>query len=105
MARPPGPRLTRSAVMRRIEHWISGSETAASSTRTGPVWNPATGEQQAEVVLAEAADVDAAVQAGRKAFDEWREFSVVRRARIMFAFRDLVERHSAELARLVTDEH
>ncbi|MGH8892666.1 MAG: CoA-acylating methylmalonate-semialdehyde dehydrogenase [Actinomycetes bacterium] len=91
--------------MRKIEHWIGGAETTGSSTRTAPVWNPATGVQQAEVVLAEPADVDAAVQAGRKAFDEWREVSVVRRARIMFAFRDLVERHSAELARLVTDEH
>ena len=91
--------------MKRIEHWIGGAETAGSSTRTAPVWDPATGRQQAEVVLAEPADVDAAVQAGRKAFDEWREVSVVRRARVMFAFRDLVERHSAELARLVSAEH
>jgi malonate-semialdehyde dehydrogenase (acetylating) / methylmalonate-semialdehyde dehydrogenase len=91
--------------MKRIEHWIGGAETSGSSTRTAPVWDPATGRQQAEVVLAEPADVDAAVQAGRKAFEEWREVSVVRRARIMFAFRDLVERHSAELARLVSAEH
>ncbi|HEX6935670.1 MAG TPA: CoA-acylating methylmalonate-semialdehyde dehydrogenase [Actinomycetes bacterium] len=91
--------------MRKIEHWISGGETSGSSTRTAPFWNPATGEQQAEVVLAEAADVDAAVKSGAKAFEEWREFSVVRRARVMFAFRDLVERHSAELARMVSDEH
>jgi malonate-semialdehyde dehydrogenase (acetylating)/methylmalonate-semialdehyde dehydrogenase len=91
--------------MRRIEHWIGGSETAGSSTRTAPVWNPATGEQQAEVLLGGHAEVDAAVQAGAKAFDEWRDVSVVRRARIMFAFRDLVDRHSGELARLVSDEH
>jgi malonate-semialdehyde dehydrogenase (acetylating)/methylmalonate-semialdehyde dehydrogenase len=91
--------------MRKIEHWIGGGETAGSSTRTAPVWDPATGSQQAEVLLAEPADVDASVQAGRKAFEEWREVSVVRRARIMFAFRDLVERHSAELARLVSAEH
>src|SRR5436189_271837 len=49
--------------MRKIEHWIGGSETSGASTRTAPVWNPATGEQQAEVVLAETADVDAAVAA------------------------------------------
>ncbi len=91
--------------MRKIEHWIGGSETSGASTRTAPVWNPATGEQQAEVVLAEAADVDAAVAAAGKAWDEWRDVAVVRRARIMFAFRDLVEKHSAELARLVADEH
>ena len=64
--------------MRKIEHWIGGSETSGASTRTAPVWNPATGEQQAEVVLAEAADVDAAVAAAGKAFDEWRDVSVVR---------------------------
>ena len=91
--------------MRKIEHWIGGSETMGASTRTAPVWNPATGEQQAEVLLAEAADVDAAVAAAGKAWDEWRDVAVVRRARIMFAFRDLVEKHSAELARLVADEH
>ncbi len=91
--------------MRKIEHWIGGSATSGASTRTAPVWNPATGEQQAEVVLAEPADVDAAVAAAGKAFDEWRDVSVVKRARVMFAFRDLVERHSQELARLVAFEH
>jgi malonate-semialdehyde dehydrogenase (acetylating)/methylmalonate-semialdehyde dehydrogenase len=91
--------------MRRIEHWIGGSETSGSSTRTAPVWNPATGVQQAEVVLAEAADVDAAVAAAGKAFEEWRDVSVVKRARVMFAFRELVERHSGELARIIADEH
>ncbi len=91
--------------MRKIEHWIGGSETTGASTRTAPVWNPATGEQQAEVLLAETADVDAAVAAAGKAFEEWRDVSVVKRARVMFAFRELVERHSDELAKLVSDEH
>ncbi|HEX7187508.1 MAG TPA: CoA-acylating methylmalonate-semialdehyde dehydrogenase [Actinomycetes bacterium] len=91
--------------MRKIEHWIGGSETSGVSTRTASVWNPATGEQQAEVALAEPADVDAAVAAAGKAFEEWRDVSVVKRARVMFAFRDLVERHSQELARLVAFEH
>jgi malonate-semialdehyde dehydrogenase (acetylating)/methylmalonate-semialdehyde dehydrogenase len=91
--------------MRRVEHWIAGAETSGASMRTAPVWDPATGHQQAEVVLGEPADVDAAVQAGRKAFDEWREVSVVRRARVMFAFRDLVERHAAEIARAISSEH
>src|SRR6266550_919896 len=39
--------------MRTIQHWIAGSETTGASTRWGPVWNPATGEQQAQVALAE----------------------------------------------------
>ncbi|MCP2329489.1 malonate-semialdehyde dehydrogenase (acetylating)/methylmalonate-semialdehyde dehydrogenase [Hamadaea flava] len=91
--------------MRTIEHWINGAETAGTSTRTAPVWNPATGRQQAEVRLAEKADVDAAVQAAAAAFETWQDVSVVRRARVMFAFRELVSRHADELARLVADEH
>src|SRR5687768_13752760 len=91
--------------MRKIEHWIGGVESSGASTRTGPVWNPATGEQQAEVVLAETADVDAAVQAAAKAFDDWRDVGVVRRARVMFKLRELIERHIDELAGIVADEH
>jgi len=91
--------------MRTIPHWIAGSETTGSSTRYGPVWNPATGTQQAQVVLAEPADIDAAVAVAAKAFTEWRDVSVVRRARVMFAFRDLVERHLDGLAELIADEH
>jgi malonate-semialdehyde dehydrogenase (acetylating)/methylmalonate-semialdehyde dehydrogenase len=91
--------------MRTIQHWIAGSETTGASTRFGPVYNPATGEQQAQVALAEPADVDAAVAAARKAFGEWREVSLIRRARVMFALRDLVERHLDELAGIVADEH
>src|SRR6266436_1338714 len=90
---------------RTIQHWIAGSETTGASTRWGPVWNPATGEQQAQVALAEPADVDAAVAAASKAWQEWRDVSVIRRARVMFALRDLIERHLDEISVLVADEH
>ena len=91
--------------MHTIQHWIAGTETTGASRRHGPVWNPATGTQQAQVALAEPADIDAAVAAAAKAFEEWRDVSLVRRARVMFAFRDLVERHLDDLAELVADEH
>jgi malonate-semialdehyde dehydrogenase (acetylating)/methylmalonate-semialdehyde dehydrogenase len=91
--------------MRTIPHWIAGSETTGASTRFGPVYNPATGAQQAQVALATPADVDAAVQAARKAFDGWRDASLTRRARVMFAMRDLVERHLDELSEMIADEH
>src|SRR6201986_2475970 len=91
--------------MRTIQHWISGSETTGASTRWGPVWNPATGEQGARAARAEPADVDAAVAAAAKAWQEWRDVSVIRRARIMFALRDLIERHLDEISVLVADEH
>ncbi len=91
--------------MRTIQHWIAGAETTGASTRFGPVWNPATGQQQAQVALAEPADVDAAVAAAAKAFEQWRDVSLIRRARVMFALRDLIERHTDELAELLADEH
>jgi len=91
--------------VRTVQHWIAGSETTGVSTRFGPVYNPATGKEQAQVALATAADVDAAVQAAAKAFDAWRDVSLVRRARVMFALRDLIERHLDELSGIVADEH
>ena len=69
------------------------------------MWNPATGAQQAEVVLAEPADVDAAVQAAARAFLDWGDSSVSRRTKALFAFRELVNRHLDELAGILTDEH
>lgn len=75
------------------------------SSRTAPVWNPATGEHQADVLLAEAADVDTAVRAARAALPDWADTSVMRRSRLMFAFRNLVEKHVDELARIVSLEH
>ncbi|MEA2271010.1 MAG: malonate-semialdehyde dehydrogenase (acetylating) / methylmalonate-semialdehyde dehydrogenase, partial [Solirubrobacteraceae bacterium] len=86
-----------TTALETVQHVIAGQETAGASTRTAPVWNPATGEHQAHVLLAEAADVDAAVQAARKAFAAWGETSVTRRARVMFAFRALVEKHTDDL--------
>ena len=91
--------------MKTIEHWIGGANTAGASTRTADVWNPATGQVQARVVLADSADVDAAVQSAKKAYESWFDVSVTRRARIMFAFRELVDRNLDELARIVSAEH
>jgi malonate-semialdehyde dehydrogenase (acetylating) / methylmalonate-semialdehyde dehydrogenase len=90
---------------RTIRHRIGGEETSGSSSRTSPVWDPATGEQQAEVLLAEPADVDAAVAAAHAAFAEWSEASLSRRAKVMFAFRELLHRNVEELARIVSSEH
>jgi malonate-semialdehyde dehydrogenase (acetylating)/methylmalonate-semialdehyde dehydrogenase len=94
-----------TTTLRSIRHRIGGRETSGTSTRTAPVYDPATGEQQAEVLLADAADVDAAVQAAKRAFDTWGDVSVTRRARVMFKFRDLVERNMDELTRIISSEH
>ncbi|TDO47117.1 malonate-semialdehyde dehydrogenase (acetylating)/methylmalonate-semialdehyde dehydrogenase [Kribbella sp. VKM Ac-2527] len=91
--------------MRTIEHWIGGASTSGASSRRGRVWNPATGEQQAEVVLASAADVDTAVQAAKRAFDSWSQSSLSQRTKVLFAFRELVNARVRELAEIVSDEH
>jgi malonate-semialdehyde dehydrogenase (acetylating) / methylmalonate-semialdehyde dehydrogenase len=90
---------------RVIAHRIGGEETRGASSRTSPVYDPATGEVQAEVVLAEPGDVDAAVAAAREAFAEWSQASLSRRAKVMFAFRELLNANVEELARIVSSEH
>jgi malonate-semialdehyde dehydrogenase (acetylating)/methylmalonate-semialdehyde dehydrogenase len=91
--------------MRTIQHWIGGTETAGASTRTAPVWNPATGEQQAEVLLAEAVDVQNAVATAAKAFDSWRDVSLSRRTAVLFAFRHLMFDNMDLLAETISAEH
>jgi malonate-semialdehyde dehydrogenase (acetylating) / methylmalonate-semialdehyde dehydrogenase len=88
-----------------IDHCIAGERTPGASTRTAPVYDPAAGREQREVRLAEPADVDAAVQAAKTAFESWRETSITRRVKIMFAFRELINDHMDELARIIASEH
>jgi malonate-semialdehyde dehydrogenase (acetylating)/methylmalonate-semialdehyde dehydrogenase len=88
-----------------IPHRIGGAPTPGDSRRTAPVYDPATGQEQRHVLLAEPADVDAAVQAAKAAFAAWRDVSVTRRARVMFAFRELVDQHTDDLARIISSEH
>jgi malonate-semialdehyde dehydrogenase (acetylating) / methylmalonate-semialdehyde dehydrogenase len=91
--------------MRTIEHWIGGKPTPGTPIGTAPVWDPATGIQQAEVVLGSAADVDQAVRVAAAAFEEWSQASLSRRAKVLFAFRELATARAGELAELVSAEH
>jgi malonate-semialdehyde dehydrogenase (acetylating)/methylmalonate-semialdehyde dehydrogenase len=97
--------MSTQTASRTIEHVIGGSPTAGRSTRTSVVWDPATGRRQAQVLLAEPADVDDAVQAAKRALPGWASAPLARRSRVMFAFRDLLERHVDELARVIASEH
>ena len=76
----------------------TAASSPATSGRTGPVWNPATGEQQAEVDFASVEEVDAAVAAAKAAFPAWRATSLSRRAEVMFPFRELVDANRKEIA-------
>ncbi len=88
-----------------ITHWIAGRRVDGAAGRTGEVFNPATGEVTGLVRLADAGTVDAAVDAARAAWPAWAETSALNRARVMFRFKELLDRHHDELARIITREH
>ena len=91
--------------MNQITHWIGGKPWDGTAERNGPVFNPATGQQTAEVALATVAEVDAAVATAREAFETWRHSPLTRRQNIMFEYRRLVAEHRLDIARALTAEH
>src|SRR3954470_6843604 len=91
--------------MRTIDHWVAGKATSGSGERRGRVWSRATGEQQAEVVLAARDDVDAVVRAASEAYVEWSQASLSVRTKVLFAFRELVNANVGRIAEAITDEH
>jgi malonate-semialdehyde dehydrogenase (acetylating)/methylmalonate-semialdehyde dehydrogenase len=91
--------------VKTITHWIDNRSYEGPVERTGPVFDPATGEQTGEVALATSAQVDEAVAAASRAFPGWRDTSLTRRQQVFFAYRDLLVRHRDDLARLVSLEH
>ncbi|MFZ4071792.1 MAG: CoA-acylating methylmalonate-semialdehyde dehydrogenase [Caulobacterales bacterium] len=91
--------------MRTIEHFIAGQDTAGASGRRHNVFDPNTGEVQAQVSLASAAEVDAAVAAAAAAFPAWAATNPQRRARVMFAYKGLIDIHMNELAVMLSREH
>ena len=91
--------------MKQIHHWIDGQPASGSSTRSGPVYNPATGKQTGEVRYASDHDVDEAVQAAKTAFEAWGDSALTRRQNIMFAFRELVAARRLDIAKVLTAEH
>jgi malonate-semialdehyde dehydrogenase (acetylating)/methylmalonate-semialdehyde dehydrogenase len=91
--------------MNNIHHWIDGKVVESTSGRTGPVFNPATGEQTAAVALASVDEVDAAIAAAKAALPAWRATRLSKRAEIMFRMRELVDANRKEIASLLTAEH
>ena len=86
--------------LREITHWIGGRALPGISGRYGKVYNPALGEVQAMVALASIAEVNAAVEAAAAAFPEWSAQPALRRARVIFRFREIFERRLDEVAAL-----
>jgi malonate-semialdehyde dehydrogenase (acetylating)/methylmalonate-semialdehyde dehydrogenase len=91
--------------VRTVSHWIGGKLTESESGRSGIVWNPATGEQQASVAFASVAEVDACVTAAQAAFPAWRATALSRRAEILFRARELFDQNRRRIAEFLTSEH
>ncbi|HEX3637157.1 MAG TPA: CoA-acylating methylmalonate-semialdehyde dehydrogenase [Paraburkholderia sp.] len=91
--------------VQQLGHYISGAPVASTSGRVKDVFNPATGQVTGSVALASVEEVDAAVKAAKAAFPAWSETAPIKRARILFKFKELLNRHHDELAMLITREH
>ncbi|WP_019180173.1 CoA-acylating methylmalonate-semialdehyde dehydrogenase [Microbacterium yannicii] len=90
---------------RTISHWIDGAERASSSGRTAPVFNPATGAVQAQVALADQAEIEQAIASARRGYAVWSKFSIAKRQTVLFNFRELLNARKRELAEIITAEH
>ncbi len=88
-----------------LHHWIDGKRDADSGGRFGEVFDPATGAVAARAPYASTGDVDRAVRSAHAAWPDWAATPPAQRARVMFRFRDLVEQHKHDVARLVSSEH
>jgi malonate-semialdehyde dehydrogenase (acetylating)/methylmalonate-semialdehyde dehydrogenase len=91
--------------VRNISHWIGGAAVEGASGRWSDVYNPATGKVQARVPLANKAELDKAVAAAEAAFPAWAAQPPLRRARVLFRFRELFEQHLEQFAAIITSEH
>jgi malonate-semialdehyde dehydrogenase (acetylating)/methylmalonate-semialdehyde dehydrogenase len=91
--------------MKTVPHWINGFPVDGGGPTRLPVFDPATGEQQAVVVAATAGEVRDAVRAASAAFPGWRATGLSRRSEVMFRFRELVDANRKEIAALVSAEH
>ena len=91
--------------MNTIQHFVNGNKFSGESKRVGKVFNPATGEQSAEVKLASTKDVNDAVENAKKAFETWSNKPPLQRARVMFKFKELIEKNSDELTKIIVSEH
>jgi len=91
--------------MNLIQHFVDGKVFKGTSKRTGKVFNPATGEQSSEVSFATTDDVKKAVSVAKKAFIDWSQKTPLFRARVLFKFKELIEKNSDELTKIIVSEH
>jgi len=88
-----------------ITNLVGGKPSPSTSTRSQPVYNPATGEPSATLPLSTAAELDVAVASAKAAFPAWADTPPMKRARVMFKFKDLLEQNADRIARAISAEH
>ena len=88
-----------------LHHYVNGARVAGTSERFGDVFDPATGEVAARVPLASASETARVIDAAAAAFPAWRDTPPLRRAAILFRFKELLDRHTDEIAQLIAAEH
>ena len=93
-----------TAPITAISHWIDGKAIAGSG-RVAPVYNPSLGRVIREVSLATKAEVDRAVASAASAFPDWSRQTALRRARVLFRFKELLDRDARRIARAISEEH
>jgi malonate-semialdehyde dehydrogenase (acetylating)/methylmalonate-semialdehyde dehydrogenase len=88
-----------------IPHWIGGKPATGLGTRSGDVYDPATGQVTASVAFADPEDVNAVVASARAAFESWSTTSLTKRSQVLFAFREILNERRDELAAIITAQH
>jgi malonate-semialdehyde dehydrogenase (acetylating)/methylmalonate-semialdehyde dehydrogenase len=91
--------------MKIIEHFVNGKQYSGSSKRTSPVFNPATGEETAQVKLGNLKDLNQIVEKAQKAFYSWSNTPPLQRARVLFKYKELIEKNSDLLIKIIVSEH
>ena len=91
--------------METVYNFINGKQVASKGTKAWPIYNPATGEQIRQVMMSTPEEVNEAVEVAHAAFPGWAATSPLRRARVLFKFKELLQRDWDSLARLITEEH
>ena len=91
--------------MRTIEHFINGKKYSGNSKRTSSVYDPATGEKTAHVKLGNFEDLNKAVENAKNSFLNWSNTPPLQRARILFKFKELIEKNADELTKIIVSEH
>ena len=90
---------------KQIGHYIGGKVVVPEGARKLPVYDPGLGEVAGEVHLGDAALLDSAVKVATEAYQSWERAPLSQRARVMFAYRELLERNIGKIAKLISEEH